>query len=503
MNKKFPLYVLIAAFVSILFSCNAKSDPKEEPSYSTVAITSFKLQKDDSVLVNLDSVFFSIDLDRHEIYNADSLPMGTDVSKIVPVIGYPACKSLEIHVTDGKIMKDTVVDYLKSAKDSIDFTGDVKLTIVSHDGTNTATYSLKVNVHKMKSDSLYWNQTARRDLPAITNAVAQKSVKFNDKAYCLMQETHQYTLAVTADPAKGGWEKSVLDLSFVPNIRSFSASDDALYILDESGSLYSSTDGINWNACDVKMYSLIGGYENMVLGVKQEGANYYYTAYPLPSGFAEIVVDEQFPITGSTTPFTISRQWMENAECLILGGITANGTEVGDVWGYDGEKWGKVSTNGLPVRHGAIMFPYFTSDVDKKFNVTTYTTLIAIGGISNGEATKTVYVSRDMGVNWKVADVSLQLPDYMPGFGYADVMLFNTSMTRSGEIMADGWEIYPSRKLPAWNFVVPNYINTRSAYVITWDCPYIYLFGGVSNDGSLQNNIWKGVINRLSFKPII
>ena len=39
--------------------------------------------------------------------------------------------------------------------------------------------------------------------------------------------------------------------------------------------------------------------------------------------------------------------------------------------------------------------------------------------------------------------------------------------------------------------------------VITWGCPYIFLFGGYQPDGTLSTNVWRGVLNRLTFAPII
>ncbi|MDE7409414.1 MAG: hypothetical protein K2N09_05265, partial [Muribaculaceae bacterium] len=55
---------------------------------SSVAVTKFSLKSKKGSNVKLDSVFFSIDLNRGVIFNADSLPVGTDVTKLVPVIGY-------------------------------------------------------------------------------------------------------------------------------------------------------------------------------------------------------------------------------------------------------------------------------------------------------------------------------------------------------------------------------------------------------------------------------
>lgn len=46
-------------------------------------------------------------------------------------------------------------------------------------------------------------------------------------------------------------------------------------------------------------------------------------------------------------------------------------------------------------------------------------------------------------------------------------------------------------------------INSRAIKPVTsWECPYIYLIGGVNEYGELNNNIWRGVINRFTFKPL-
>ena len=44
--------------------------------------------------------------------------------------------------------------------------------------------------------------------------------------------------------------------------------------------------------------------------------------------------------------------------------------------------------------------------------------------------------------------------------------------------------------------------HTLNGFDVSWQCPYIYLFGGVAQNGYLLNNIWRGVINRLTFTPI-
>ena len=97
---------MIALFAMV--SCNS-SDTEEYEEYvlpSDVAITSFTISANDDLLENLDSVYFTIDLENRRIFNADSLPKGTDVSRLVVTITYPLVQSSKLKVTGGKVMEE-------------------------------------------------------------------------------------------------------------------------------------------------------------------------------------------------------------------------------------------------------------------------------------------------------------------------------------------------------------------------------------------------------------
>ena len=195
MNRKSLVYFFMIALFAMV-SCNS-SDTEEYEEYvlpSDVAITSFTISANDDLLENLDSVYFTIDLENRRIFNADSLPKGTDVSRLVVNITYPLVQSIKLKVTGGKVMEDEEIDYYQQSTDSIDFTGNVALELVSADGSTTATYDIKVNVHQMDPDSLYWNSTSRRDLPALNSPLAQKTVMMEDKLFCLIKEASQYVI---------------------------------------------------------------------------------------------------------------------------------------------------------------------------------------------------------------------------------------------------------------------------------------------------------------------
>ncbi|MDE5735034.1 MAG: hypothetical protein K2H83_07850, partial [Duncaniella sp.] len=41
-----------------------------------------------------------------------------------------------------------------------------------------------------------------------------------------------------------------------------------------------------------------------------------------------------------------------------------------------------------------------------------------------------------------------------------------------------------------------------TAPVTEWECPYIYIFGGVDFNGRLVDTYRRGVINRFAFRPV-
>ena len=97
-NNRASLYLVLMVamlFTSLpaLVSCNKdKDDDNSTYSYSeseqTTLVTGFALQADADVLASLDSVHFTIDYNNGLIYNADSLPVGTDISALKVTVDF-------------------------------------------------------------------------------------------------------------------------------------------------------------------------------------------------------------------------------------------------------------------------------------------------------------------------------------------------------------------------------------------------------------------------------
>ena len=507
MRRLIPIYAIFTALTLIVSaSCNTTGSDETDPTVisTNTLVTNFYIQANDSVLTLLDSIPFTIDVNKRVIYNADSLPKGTDITRLVPSITLASTTSTGVITISGaSTMSDTTYTYTASSTDSIDFTGRVMLTVKAADGISSRDYQLLVNVHQMESDSLYWNQLSRRNLPgSLTGPEQQKTVESNGTTYCLVAENGTYTVSSTTEPATNNWDKQKVFFGFTPNVSSLTATTDALYILDTDGNLQKSTNGgLSWAATGKKYYSLISGYGSTLLAVAAEGTS-YFTATLTTDGTETLkAANSQFPVSGASQAVTYDSKWGTSQMLMVVGGKMADGNYTGMTWGYDGNAWEAIGNRQVARLSDMTLVKYYyfqrlTSGGYQQFPV-----LLAFGGrTSDGSLSKKVYISYNNGIDWKLGDDLLQLPDYINAF-YGAQAVVSTSTLESTRA-ASAWTAMPSRHLPVWLKVdVP--ASTRSTTPITsWDCPYIYLFGGYNESGELQNNIWKGVVNRLTFKPI-
>lgn len=496
--------LLLAALALIITAaCNKKEEdePFYEPS-SALSVTAFRLKSNLKVMKNLDSVFFSIDPERSVIFNADSLPKGTDISKLVADITYSKGISAAVIDMEGGSVREGSLNYLENPTDSIDFTGNVFLSLTAQDAKYTKVYKLMVNVHKMDPDSLWWDESAKSSLPSRMPApVAQKTVEHGDAFVSLIRESDgSFTLARCPLLTPGEWTRKEVSLPADADIRSFTATGTDYYLLDGSGSLYSSADAGNWSDTGAKWSSITGPYANSVVGLRIDAeGRYWHTSYPALEGFTESVIDEAFPVRGASNMCSFTSEWLTEPMTLLVGGVTAAGNLTSAVWSFDGSDWAELSSGRVDAAEGYTLIPYLAYRKFGNFwKVHEYSVWLLMGGRrGSGEQAKTVYISYDNGVTWSTTASNLGMPDYIPAMAYSDAVLSSRKM--SAELLPESWSRLPS-KAPALPARVKYEIDDT---MIIWECPYIFLFGGEDGTGSLYDTVWKGVLNRLSFKPLI
>lgn len=115
---------------------------------------------------------FSIDHVGRRIFNADSLPTGTDVKKVLVTIGTYNNSGVYIEsLTDA----NTLTAY--SSADSLDLSQPRKLRVVAFGTAQYVTYTLNVNVHQQEGNQFSWSEQTALSAEAQTAFNAQEQQK--------------------------------------------------------------------------------------------------------------------------------------------------------------------------------------------------------------------------------------------------------------------------------------------------------------------------------------
>lgn len=506
MSLKLPVYSMVALLGIVAASCNSDPEQSTVSTYESTVVDAFSLKANNKVLANLDSVYFSIDLNNGLIFNADSLPKGTDVSRLTVKISTTAVGKVELVVNRGEALGDTVYNYTASQNDSIDFSrGPVTLKITAQNGT-VRDYRVNVNVHKMEPDSLFWDRTAVAVLPTLLDEpVAQKTVEFLGEAVTLTADASGNGCVAVSDNPAEGWEIKRVTLPSSADVRSLTATSESLYILDTDGALYMASTLVGeWKPVGEHFTSLLGGYGPTLLAVGTDtNGKAVLTGYP--SGeVSQVALPEDFPVSGASALITFESKWSERPTAVIAGGRTASGELTGGVWAFDGSDWAQINVRSrLPQAEDITLVPYYAFTTNADWSVTERGVLLAMGGRNRiGALMSNVYVSWDRGITWQLAATTMRLPEYIPAFAAADALVFSSRMTLEKGRSSNLWRERADSPMPRW-WRKADEVESRAVKPVTeWDCPYIYLFGGVNPSGALYDTVWRGVVNRLTFVPL-
>ena len=178
---------------------------------------------------------FIIDQVERRIYNADSLPVGTNVSKVV----------VEITADTPYIVFVADKDSLWTSTDSLNFENPVKFKVMAQSMEYGAVYTAEINVHKQEPDSLVWsNLSSDFNGSAIQ---AQKAVYFNDKIYVFARQDEGKVAVTTTSITDGHSWSALQPLSLEKADYSTAMTwGDHLYIIAEN-QLYQSENGTDWS----------------------------------------------------------------------------------------------------------------------------------------------------------------------------------------------------------------------------------------------------------------
>lgn len=334
----------ISSFLLLCFTMSSCLGDNEEYEYSPNALVqAFEL---DAVLgVNY---VFTIDQLKGQIYNQDSLPVGSDTiinSILITKMTTAGVISIRNH--------DDSQDSIFSIADSVNLVGTMEKPMMfkvwAPNGVNTKTYSLEVRVHQQQPDSLEWGATAwtTNYAPQITGE--QKSVLLNDQIFVYGAGSPVYYASTTNGKS---WNQASVSGLPSTNLTSIVNFENKLYAtVSGSDKSYISTDGISWVESPLGggMVTFITPINNIMTAIKtfnetdNSGVSTMVERFCTTDGVSWTtggIVPQSFPRNNISATVYTTRIGVENA--LIVGNIV-NPTEADTAtvaWGYmEGQEW--------------------------------------------------------------------------------------------------------------------------------------------------------------------
>ena len=443
MMKRIAINV-VCPLISMLLMTSCFGDEAEVAKSSEVALLSFSIKDlrttyttqkangEDStytVVMTGATVKFTIDQDRCLVYNSDSIPYNTNVSRVLVNVK-----------ANGGVCYFDANGVAASIEDSIDFTNPVKFQVTSHDEQFTRGYIVSLNVHQVDPAKTSWQQLNAEGFPEDL-FVEQKAFVKGDSLFvlgvdvngaCHVASASQANAAVWASAPCTGLEGNAAGLSV-------QLLDEVFYLTTDAG-MYCSSDAVSWTAVasDADVLTLLAVEDTSVWGLSADGL---VSSTDMVSWEVKQPMDKQ--IGRGVASFSEPLRTNEH----IMRTIFVATPEAADTCAL---VWTKLTTDTTwvevePVGTNIYGCPHLENLVVLQYAGTMH----AFGGKSVGnrknplEAFENCYESRDNGVTWKVYDGAFSLPEAFKGrteaFSAATDGEYVWVMWSNGEVWSGRW----------------------------------------------------------------
>jgi hypothetical protein len=349
---------------------------------------------------------------------------------------------------------------LLTGKDTIDFTRVLRVVNIAQNGKDSCSYGIKVNVHQIQPELYVWQKTVDQIYTYV--ASVQKAVFFDGKYLFYVSSGLTNNLYISGNGVN--WVNTPV-AGLPPNVilQSITAFNNKLYLVNEKGLIYSSTDGVSWTGANpgVAGYTIENLYfvlDNQLWGLFKQDADLKYYFATTQDGLTWQIgetIPSKFPIVDYAALVFSSRT--NKPKGLIIGGNASDSTLLSSKWSVQKEinnkyKWVDFSKDkpDLTALSGASLIHYdnkllLFGGMDKDFNIV-------------GKGYKE---SIDEGMTWRNTD-----------------SVYNVIVDTPNAIT------YQPR---SYQSVIHDTSNH-----------YIYLLGG-RNNTSFFSDVWVGRLNRMTF----
>ena len=417
MKRNLATYFALFSLVFVAISCGSSDEEEYELSpYAMLksfslgnirsAYPSFTSTGEDTLVlktVQMTAFPFTINQVTGEVYNNDSLPFATNISKVVTQFSVNGVASIYV---------DSLDSYEHfSSTDSLDFTSPRKVRIYSEDAEFYKDYTIKINVHQVDPELMVWNK-----YPAVEGLVPVRVVEANGAMFLFGKDSNgAVAVASTALEGVPAWEVSqVSGLPADADISTIQLFNGALYAV-AGGNVYTSADGAVWtlSASDTGAVAIVGASEEdgklWIAGSQgvlwSEDAATFTVNEALPEGFP------LYGVSLASYPLNHNKKIVR----YMLVGYTAEDKS--------GEPavWSKLSTEAKWTNYKNEENKYECPALEGLSVVRYDNYLYAVGGAGtvNGREVapfNSFYISKDNGIAWKVSTGFYQrLPEELVG----------------------------------------------------------------------------------------
>lgn len=215
--------------------------------------------------VDFSSVKMTIDHLGGRIFNADSLPLGCDITKVLATASTRNTGMVGIKNVDS----DTTRVF--NSTDSVDYTKERELIVYSNSTLSSHRYKVTLNVHKEDGDKFVWtklsNNTAEVGISALKG---MRMVALPNNQLVLAGTDGTITRLYTSADGSN-WSQTTpaaLDADVYQNL--MTDGEKALFI--SGGYLYTTTDGKSWTWTATTQKQLVAATTHHLFAYDAEGA---------------------------------------------------------------------------------------------------------------------------------------------------------------------------------------------------------------------------------------
>lgn len=463
--KQITKLLFVAFTVVTLASCNDNSTTYvTEDASANAQIYSLTLSATLSNASSIDSINFpilaktrfSIDQFRSLIYNSDSLPYKTKLTKYMATLTCESPYKIEILYPN-----DSVVAW--NTSDSIDFSlrPQIKVTPANGNGADAKTYTIDIRIHKVDPDLLVWtNVTGSFELPNTINR--QKTLLVGDTLFHTFSidkdgKFYSYEIDKSATSPSSWKKQPTTGIPTTVNLESVTSFNSKFYAVDGDEKAYSSADGVTWQMSNPNVQSILGvlpgkeaAKDSLLVVTKQSGIYVFAKTSDMKS--LQIVKNISYSASSNEVPAAFqefSRQGFTSVTNYDRSNLNRNILAVTAALSSSNLTWS--------LRQGDGQLELESNQRNTLFNPSEGVRTFLYDGYVYALTKNLLYKTNSFGSKWVAASTKEK---FIPGMS-----------------------------------------SSKQSIIVDSD-NYIWIFGGIDTSieasGSLVRQVWKGRINRLA-----